>query len=63
MTPAARRIAANARLDNARNALALGLARERCLGAAVDRLVPLLVGRPAVVPHLHRLPVSSGGAA
>jgi len=40
------RIAAAARLDAARNAQAIGAARERCIPDAVARLVPLLTEQP-----------------
>lgn len=48
MTPAARRIATAAKLDALRHAAAIGASRERCIPAAVDRLVPLLVAEPPV---------------
>lgn len=48
MTPAQARIAAASHLDHARNAAALGAARERCIPDAVARLVPVLVGAAPV---------------
>jgi len=46
MTPAQKRIQASAALDRARNAQAIGGARERCIPDAVARLVPLLTEQP-----------------
>lgn len=52
MSPAQKRIQAAARLDAERNAAALGLARERCIPDAVDRLTAhvLIQGYEFILP-------------